>query len=113
MIQIVKNLPAIWKTGSISELGRAPGKGNGNPLQYSCLEISTDRGAWRATVYGVTERWKQLSDYTFFLSFEGIPQGNTIPLELGFLLRVPFHSVHMNLYLPLAGDPSSWENPSP
>ena len=41
--------------GSISGLGRSPGEGNGNPLQYSCLEDSTDRGAWRATVHGVTE----------------------------------------------------------
>ena len=53
--------------GSIPELGRAPGKGNGNPPQYSCLEISTDRGAWQAMVYGVAESRKQLSDYNFFL----------------------------------------------
>ena len=39
--------------GSISGLGRSPGEGNGNPLQYSCLENSMDRGAWWATVYGV------------------------------------------------------------
>ena len=36
-------------------LGRSPGGGNGNPLQYSCLENPIDRGAWRATVHGVTE----------------------------------------------------------
>ena len=41
--------------GSIPGLGRSPGEGNGNPLQYSCLENPMDRGAWRATVYGVTE----------------------------------------------------------
>ena len=35
--------------------GRSPGEGNGNPLQYSCLEKPTDRGAWQATVHGVTE----------------------------------------------------------
>jgi len=39
--------------GLIPKLGRSPGEGNGNPLQYSCLENSMDRGAWRATVYGV------------------------------------------------------------
>ena len=39
--------------GSISGLGRSPGEGNGNPLQYSCLENSMDRGAWQATVHGV------------------------------------------------------------
>ena len=39
--------------GSIPGLGRSPGEGNGNPLQYSCLENPTDRGAWQATVHGV------------------------------------------------------------
>ena len=39
--------------GSIPGLGRSPGEGNGNPLQYSCLENPMDRGAWRATVHGV------------------------------------------------------------
>ena len=39
--------------GSIPGLGRSPGEGNGNPLQYSCLENPIDRGAWQATVYGV------------------------------------------------------------
>ena len=37
--------------------GRSPGEGNGNPLQYSCLEIFTDRGSWQATVHGVTKSW--------------------------------------------------------
>ena len=41
--------------GSIPQSGRFPGEGNGNPLQYSCPENSMDRGAWRATVYGVAE----------------------------------------------------------
>ena len=41
--------------GSIPWLGRFPGEGDGNPLQYSCLENSMDRGAWRATVPGVTK----------------------------------------------------------
>ena len=49
----VKNLPAnagdARNTGSIPGLGRFPGEGNGNPLQYSCLENPMDRGAWRAT----------------------------------------------------------------
>ena len=39
--------------GSVPGLGRSPGVGNGNPLQYSCLENPKDRGAWQATVYGV------------------------------------------------------------
>ena len=40
--------------GSIPGLGRSPGEGNGNPLQYSCLENPMDRGSWQATVRGVT-----------------------------------------------------------
>ena len=42
-------------TGSVPGLGRSPGEGNGNTLQYSCLENSMDRGAWKATVHGVTK----------------------------------------------------------
>ena len=41
---------------------RSPGEGNDNPLQYSCLENPMDRGAWRATVYGVTKSWTCPSD---------------------------------------------------
>ena len=44
-------------SGSIPGLGRSPGEGNGNPLQYSCLENPTDRGAWWATVQGVMKSW--------------------------------------------------------
>ena len=46
---MVKNPPAnAGDTSSIPGWGRSPGEGNGNPLQYSCLENPTDRGAWRA-----------------------------------------------------------------
>ena len=48
--------------GSIPGLGRSPGEGNGNPLWYSCLENSIDRGAWWATVHGVAESWTRLSN---------------------------------------------------
>ena len=47
--------------GSIPGSGRSPGEGNGNPLQYSCLENPMDRGAWQATVHGVTKSQAQLS----------------------------------------------------
>ena len=49
-------------TGSIPGSGRSPGGGHGNPLQYPCLENSMHRGAWRATVHGVTKSWARLSD---------------------------------------------------
>ena len=48
--------------GSIPRLERSPGEGNGNPLQYSCLKTSMDRGAWWATVHGVAKNRTQLSD---------------------------------------------------
>ena len=51
--QLVKNLPTIRDLGSVPWPGRSPGEGNGNPLQYSCLENPMDRGAWQAIVQGV------------------------------------------------------------
>ena len=48
--------------GSIPGLGRSPGGGHDNSLQCSCLENSTDRGAWRATVHGVTKNRTRLSN---------------------------------------------------
>ena len=45
----------VGDPGSIPGLGRFPGEGNGNPLQYSCLENSMNRGAWKAIVHGVAE----------------------------------------------------------
>ena len=48
--------------GSIPGSGRAPGEGNGNTLQYSCLENPMDRGAWRAAVHGVAKSQTQLND---------------------------------------------------
>ena len=50
--------------GSIPRLGRSPGEGNGNPLQYSCLKNPMDTGAWWATVHGVAKSWTRLSDFT-------------------------------------------------
>ena len=56
---MVKNLPAntgdVREAGSIPGLGRFPGEGNGDLLQYSCLEKSMDRGAWQATDHGDTK----------------------------------------------------------
>ena len=49
--------------GSIPGSGRAPGEGNGNPLQYSCLKNFPDIGIWQATVHGVTKSHTRLSDF--------------------------------------------------
>ena len=53
---------SVGDLGLIPGMGRAPGGGHGNPLQYSCLENFIDRRAWRATAHGVTERRTQLND---------------------------------------------------
>ena len=53
----------VGDLGSIPGSGRSPGEGNGNPLQYSCLENPMDRGAWWATDHGVAKSWKWLSDF--------------------------------------------------
>ena len=58
LAQIVKNLPPMREgLGLIPELGRPPGGGHGNPLQYSCLENPMDRRAWWAVVHGVAKSW--------------------------------------------------------
>ena len=63
---VVKNPPAnAGDTGdmdSIPGLGRSPGEGNGNPLQYSCLENPMDKGAWQGTVHGVAKSQTRLSN---------------------------------------------------
>ena len=63
---MVKNLPANAEdardTGSIPGSGRSPGGGNGNPIQYSCLENSMDRGAWQAAFHGAAKSCTQLND---------------------------------------------------
>ena len=67
VVLVVKSLPAsagdVKDTGSILGSGRSPGGGSGNPLQDSCLENPTDRGAWRVAVRGVTKSRPPLSDY--------------------------------------------------
>ena len=59
---MVKNPPTnAGDVGLVPGSGRSPAGGNGNPLQYSCLENPTDRGAWWATVHRVTKSWTWLS----------------------------------------------------
>jgi len=63
MVLVVKNLPTNLPTnagdirdmGSIPGSGRSPGRGHGNPLQYSCQENPMERGAWQTTVHGVAK----------------------------------------------------------
>ena len=66
MTEQVNNLPAnagdTGDPGSIPGLGRSPGEGNGNLLQYSSLENPMDRGVWRAAVHGVAKSQTRLSD---------------------------------------------------
>ena len=83
---MVKNLPAnagdIEDEGSIFGLGRSPGGGHGNPLQYSCLENPMDRGLWKAMVHGVAEsqrRLKWLS--TIFMYFKHIMSTRLVDWE--------------------------------
>ena len=57
-----KSVCNVGDVGSIPGLGRSPGEGNHNPLQYSCLESSMNRGAWQATVHGVTKSQTRMSN---------------------------------------------------
>ena len=63
---VVKKSPAnagdIRDLGSIPGLGRSPGEGNDNPLQYSCLKNSMERRAWQAIVHGASKSWIRLSN---------------------------------------------------
>ena len=92
--EVVKNLPAnegdIRDTGLIPGLGRSPGGGHGNPLQYSCLGNAVDRGAWWATVYGVSTsqtRLKRLSRHTKqFIIFKPFPAPTVSTMQCKILV---------------------------
>ena len=78
--------------GSIPGLGRSPGEGNGNPLQYSYLENPMDRGAWRATVHGVAKNQTRLSDFPLeqkktYFQFSGLK-----PPDLFLPILIPHSS---------------------
>ena len=65
---MVKNSPANARDmGLTPKSGRSPGIGNGNPLQYSCLENAMDREAWQAIIHGVTKSQTQLSTAAQYL----------------------------------------------
>ena len=71
--------------GSISGSGRSPGEGDGNSHQYSCLENSMDRGAWRAAVHGVAKSGTRLRDSHFHFVSEASVRGSTGRAELTLL----------------------------
>ena len=62
--QTVESACSAGDLGLMPGLGRSPGDGNGNPLQYSCLENPMDGGAWQATVHGVAKNRTRLSNFT-------------------------------------------------
>ena len=72
---VIKNPPANAKEvkdeGLIPRLGRSPGGGNSNPLQYSCLANPMDRGTWQATVHRVAKSWTQLKRLNIYGWREG------------------------------------------
>ena len=97
---------------SISGSGRSPGEGNGYPLQHSCLENSTDRGAWQAAVHGVSGSWTQLSDkylhavaygqvFFFFYCWLGAVSSQRWSSggRIRFLQLSSFNTVHLPTYL--------------
>ena len=81
---VVKNPSAntgdAGDVGSIPGLGRSPGGGNGNPLQYSCLGNPMDRGAWSITVHGVSKSGTQLSTQTIKIYVKNLNDKGEISL---------------------------------
>ena len=100
MVLVVKNLPAnagdARDLGFIPGLGRSPGEGSGNPLQYSCLGNPIDRGAWWATVHGVTNSRTQLSTHapsdTYDSSCKSVSEKQATWLKNGQTIRTDFFS---------------------
>ena len=87
--QMLNRLPVsacnVGDLSLIPESGKSPGEGNGNPLQYACLENPMGGGAWWATIHGVAKSRTQVNDFTFFsLSFKKLkiklPYDPAIPI---------------------------------
>ena len=92
---VVKNPPAnAGDAGSIPGPGRSPGERNGNPLQHSCLGNPMDRGAWRATVHGVTKEFNstwRLNNNKLLLNKLEAFQENQLSYRLSYCKRHPFN----------------------
>ena len=73
MAQRLKHLPAMRET-RVQSLGQedSPGEGNGNPLQYFCLENPMDGGTWWATVHGVAKSQTRLNNFTFTINVQSL-----------------------------------------
>ena len=100
---MVKDLPATAGDAraavSTPRLRRSPGGGNGYPLQYSCLKNSTDRGAWRAAVHGVTKSQRQLSMHTRAWHWYHNSPGKNTGIGCCFLLQGDLPNRGINLGL--------------
>ena len=70
--------------GSVPGLGRSRGEGNGNPLQYSCLENPMGGGPWRTTVHGIAKSRTRLSDFTFSVHWRGEWQTSPVLIKLSY-----------------------------
>ena len=78
--------------GSIPGSGRSLGEGNGNPLQYSCLEKPMDKGAWQATVHGVAKSQTCLSDFILLTELRGkkIHRSSQLMQKRHLTISIPF-----------------------
>ena len=96
---VVKHSPAIqetWDVGLIPGLGRVPGGGHGNPLQYSCLENPMGKGAWQATVHRVSHDWSNYAcTYT-----QGVVKKKKLSTLTETAFQVYATSTHTSAFLP-------------
>ena len=97
---VIKNMPAnAGDMDSTSESGRVPGGGNGNPLQYSCLDNPMDRVAWRAAVWGRIE-WNMTERLPHSLENKiDLPSLISIQWVTPLLIRVLMYALHTKLLL--------------
>ena len=96
MAQTVKESTCyVGDLGSIPGLGRSPGGGHGNPLQYSCLENLTDRGLWWTAVHGVAKSRTRLSDLAYMQLSSVLSSLIFCPLDLSVAERKVLRSPAM------------------